>query len=52
MKNGTQNFCAAELFYMQERKKSKADEIGKRVPYHLEYIRKHGNVEVKPIEQT
>lgn len=37
---GSLSFSGAELAMMEDRVKSHADEIGKRPPYHLEYIRK------------
>lgn len=47
MKDGTQNFYSGELHAMEERERSKADEIGKRPPYYFEYARKVAELNAK-----
>lgn len=49
MKNGTQNLMASDLHQMESKPSEYANEIGKRVPYHLQYIR-DGKVNIKPEE--
>lgn len=49
MKNGTKSFYEAELHDMETNASQKGTEIGKSVPYHLQYIR-DGKVNVKPEE--
>lgn len=40
-------FTEQELIHMQESHSASADVIGRRVPYHLQYLR-DGKVNVKP----
>lgn len=43
-------FTEQELIHMQEIHSASADVIGRRVPYHLQYLR-DGKVNVKPEEK-
>lgn len=47
MKNGTQNFYPEELAGMVNYPNKRANEIGNRLPYHLQYLR-DGKPNVKP----
>jgi hypothetical protein len=47
MRDGTKNLTVIDLDRMQNFPCHKANEIGKRVPYYLQYIR-DGKVNVKP----
>lgn len=49
MINGTQNLSASELHNMERHPNSRANEIGRRLPYHLQYIR-DGKPNIKPEE--
>lgn len=44
-------FTEQELIHMQESHSASADVIGRRVPYHLQYLR-DGKVDVKPEERN
>lgn len=45
-----QVFTDRELINMQESHSASADDVGSRVPYHLQYLR-DGKVNVKPEEK-
>lgn len=47
MKDGTKNLSGIDLDRMQNNPCQKANEIGRRVPYYLQYIR-DGKPIVKP----
>ena len=47
MRDGTKNLTVIDLDKMQNNPCQKANEIGRRVPYYLQYIR-DGKVNVKP----
>lgn len=47
--DGTQNFYPSELHNMEFQPNEKANDIGSRLPYHLQYVR-DGKVNVKPEE--
>lgn len=47
MKDGTKNLSSIDLDRMQNNPSEKANDIGSRVPYHLQYIR-DGKPIVKP----
>ena len=48
---GTQNFRASELNYMEDHPNARAIGIGKNVPYHLQYIR-DGKPNIKPEKEN
>lgn len=50
MKLGTQNLSVSELHNMVEHPNSRANAIGKRPVYHLQYIR-DGKPSIKPKEK-
>ena len=43
----TQNFCVTELDYMENHPNRRAIAKGRRVPYHLQYLR-DGKINIKP----
>lgn len=47
MKSGTKNLTASDLANMENYPSKRANDIGSRVPYHLQYLR-DGKVNVKP----
>ena len=47
MKDGTKNLSGIDLDSMQNNPSEKANEIGSRLPYHLQYVR-DGKANVKP----
>lgn len=47
MKNGTKNLSIMDLDKMQNHPDERANDIGSRLPYHLQYLR-DGKVNVKP----
>ena len=46
---GKKNYTDADLDYLQNNPSQQADDIGSRMPYHLQYVR-DGKVNVKPEE--
>lgn len=46
LKDGTRNLTAGDLHQMESKPSEYANDIGKRLPYHLQYIR-DGKVNVK-----
>ena len=51
MKKITQNFYDSELKAMEENPSKKANEIGKRTPYFLQYLRE-GKPNIKPRKEN
>lgn len=47
MKDGTKNLSGIDLDRMQNNPNEAANDIGSRLPYHLQYLR-DGKVNVKP----
>lgn len=47
LKDGTKNLSGIDLHRMQNNPSETANDIGSRLPYHLQYIR-DGKVNVKP----
>lgn len=50
IKGNTGNFFVTDLDYMESHPNKRANVIGRKVPYHLQYVR-DGNVNVKPKEE-
>lgn len=51
MKNVTRAFSTIDMDWLENHPSERANEIGKRKPYHLQYV-KDGKVNVKPEEKT
>ena len=49
IKGDTQNFRTTELDYMENHPNRRAITKGRKVPYHLQYVR-DGKVNIKPQE--
>ena len=47
---GRRGFSEPDMAYMQEHPNERANIIGRRVPYHLQYLQ-NGGVDVKPREE-
>lgn len=47
---GTRTFSEPDLAIMQKNPSERANIIGRRVPYHLQYLR-NGGVDIKPREE-
>ena len=48
---GTRTFSEPDLAIMQNNPSERANIIGRRVPYHLQYLR-DGGVDIKPEDKT
>lgn len=49
MTEGTKHYSDTDLQYIEEYPNERANDIGSRLPYHLQYLR-DGKVNVKPEE--